>query len=152
VSDMIRVTIPGTPFPQPRARSTRAGITYTPAAARDWKGTAQHHMLVARGEQPILTGPVELHIAAIFPLPQSKWRVTSIVPRQPHTGKRDVDNIAKAVMDAGNGVLWHDDGQVYRLTVEKWIGAQGEAARTEIIVTGHEKNACDRARQSDYTR
>lgn len=31
----------------------------------------------------------------------------------------DVDNFAKAVLDSLNGVLWIDDGQIYKLTAEK---------------------------------
>jgi Holliday junction resolvase RusA-like endonuclease len=33
--------------------------------------------------------------------------------------KGDVDNLAGALMDAANGVLWHDDGQVKRLCIER---------------------------------
>jgi Holliday junction resolvase RusA-like endonuclease len=33
--------------------------------------------------------------------------------------KPDLDNIAKAILDALNGVAWHDDSQVVELIVEK---------------------------------
>ncbi len=35
----------------------------------------------------------------------------------------DVDNIAKACLDALNGVVWRDDRQVVRLTSEKFQGS-----------------------------
>ena len=43
----------------------------------------------------------------------------------------DVDNVAKAVLDALNGVFWRDDRQVVRLTSEKF---EGERARIAVLV------------------
>jgi Holliday junction resolvase RusA-like endonuclease len=34
-------------------------------------------------------------------------------------GRPDVDNLAKFVNDVAQGILWGDDSQVVRLTVEK---------------------------------
>lgn len=36
-----------------------------------------------------------------------------------HTNKPDVDNLAKLVMDALNGVAYADDKQIYSLSVSK---------------------------------
>ncbi len=33
--------------------------------------------------------------------------------------KHDADNYFKLILDSGNGILWEDDSQIYRLTVEK---------------------------------
>ncbi len=47
------------------------------------------------------------------------------------TGERnahDVDNVAKAVLDALNGVFWRDDRQVVRLTSEKFTGERARIA------------------------
>ena len=35
---------------------------------------------------------------------------------------RDIDNLAKAVLDAGNGILWQDDRQIYKMTLQKYKG------------------------------
>jgi len=40
----------------------------------------------------------------------------------------DVDNVAKACLDALNGVFWRDDRQVVRLTSEKFRGERGRIA------------------------
>ena len=81
------------------------------------------------------TGPLVVTIKAVYALPKGKYRKR--VPRlsEPSQNAKDVDNIAKAVLDAGNGVLWVDDHQVWRLTVEKWQGAQDEAPHVEVVVT-----------------
>jgi hypothetical protein len=34
-------------------------------------------------------------------------------------GKHDIDNFSKLTLDAGNGILYLDDGQIQKMTVEK---------------------------------
>lgn len=77
---------------------------------------------------------LEVHILAVFACPTSDHRKRDPVPRRPHTGARDLDNLTKALGDAGAGVLWDNDGQICRLVAEKWIGAQGELPYVEIRV------------------
>lgn len=36
-----------------------------------------------------------------------------------HTKRPDVDNMAKAVLDALNGIAWEDDSQIARLSITK---------------------------------
>lgn len=45
--------------------------------------------------------------------------------------KPDCDNIAKAILDALNGVAYDDDKQVVRLHVEKEYGATGSV---EVVI------------------
>lgn len=141
----LEVTIPGPPHAQQRgkaarwrARDGREGLTVRdPAASRSWKGMAQIHMHEAGGPWPGFTSceTLTLSIEAVFPCPTSQYRKTTPVPRRRACGSRnDCDNLAKAVMDAGNGVLWLDDGQIAVLHVEKWIGAQGEAPYVKLTV------------------
>lgn len=42
------------------------------------------------------------------------------------TKKPDVDNVAKSVLDALNGVAWLDDSQVVRLEISKSYSAAGD--------------------------
>lgn len=39
--------------------------------------------------------------------------------------KPDIDNLLKFVMDAGNGVLWKDDSQIYKVDMEKIYSVKG---------------------------
>lgn len=48
--------------------------------------------------------------------------------------KPDIDNYAKAVLDAFNGLFWHDDGQVTSLNVQKHYAKPGEEPSIEVVV------------------
>lgn len=143
----LTVTIPGEPVAQGRPRGFhRPGVgvrMYDPPKSRSWKGAAQVHYRDALERAGITApafpdGPVELHVLAVFTCPRSKHRKRVPLPRQPKSTKPDSENIAKAVMDAGNGLLYMDDEQVARLTVEKIVGAQDEAPRVEVTVKAFE--------------
>lgn len=88
----------------------------------------------SQSDGPLVTGPIFVIIRAIYPLPRSEHRVRSIVPRRWRTKLDDVDNIAKAVLDAAKGVLWDDDARISRLIVDKFTAAQDEEPRVEIEV------------------
>ncbi len=106
-------TVPGQPVPKGRPRSGPTGF-YTPAKTRTAERTVGLYAL-AEMRAP-LTEPlrVELRFHA-----KDKRRV-------------DVDNLAKLVLDAMNGVAWRDDSQIVFLAVEKHVDA--EDPRTEIRV------------------
>ena len=62
-------------------------------------------------------------ISAYYQIPKSfskKKREDCLTGAIRPTGRVDVDNIAKAVLDALNGVCYLDDRQVVDLTVSKW--------------------------------
>lgn len=68
---------------------------------------------------------VEVRLVFTFPRPASKTRKRGENPPYPKTGKPDADNLAKAVLDALNGLAWNDDSQVAILSVAKWVGEPG---------------------------
>ena len=68
-----------------------------------------------------------------FKRARPKWgpyEVTIEIERTPESPTHDVDNVAKAVLDALTGVVFHDDSQVERLLVTK-----SEGERPRICVT-----------------
>lgn len=142
----IRTVIAGEPCSQGRPRFARRGqhvVAYDPAKSRSWKALARFFFCNAMQDHgraigipsgaPCLVGPVEVHILAVFTCPKSAHRKMP-VPRRPHGKRPDAENVAKATLDAATGVLWFDDAQVARLTVEKVIGAQLEAPYVEVTV------------------
>lgn len=131
----ITFEVPGEPVPQPRPRvSTRGGFAraYVPkkhavhayrdavAAAARAAGAGTH------GE------PVSVVIDLVFARPKSHMRKSGVKPDAPVLPRADIDNTAKAVLDALNGVAWDDDSQVQRLVVEKSYGTE---ARTTVRIT-----------------
>lgn len=100
-----------------RPRFTRCGHTYTPKATRDYERLirAAYENAHERPPEPF-SGPLDVTIVTSRQLPKS---TPKSVIREPDTHKPDVDNIAKIVLDALNGVAWLDDAQVTSLTVVK---------------------------------
>ena len=57
----------------------------------------------------------------------------SIILMLPDNRPRDVDNYAKAVLDAfTKAELWKDDSQIYRLVIEKMVDAGTESCIVHI--------------------
>ncbi len=133
----VAVVVPGPPCAQGRGRAVRVGAglrVVDPARSRSWKGAAQVHLLQAMDGRPLMTGPLAVEMLAVFALPKGQERRQG-VPRRWHAKRGgDVDNLAKALLDAATGVVWADDSQVAELLVRKVVGAQGEAPAVYLAV------------------
>jgi len=75
--------------------------------------------------------PISVTIQLTFERPPSHLNKSGIKATAPRLPKADVDNVAKAVLDAINGVAWHDDSQVAELIVRK---SYGTAGATEVTI------------------
>lgn len=122
---MINFTIPGQPQGKGRARAfVRHGNVahYTPAKTRSYEGVITTLAMEAmRGSAPS-DQPLALELDMCFEIPRSwpLWKAQAarqgkVVP----TTKPDADNVAKAVKDACNGVVWRDDCQVVTVMIRK---------------------------------
>lgn len=86
----------------------------------------------ARGAGLVATGePLNVVIDAVFQRPKSHLNKSGVKADAPRLPRPDVDNIAKAVLDALQDVIG-DDTSVARLVVEKSYGAE---ARTTVRVS-----------------
>jgi Holliday junction resolvase RusA-like endonuclease len=77
------------------------------------------------------SGTVEIIIDAVYARPKSHITKKGVKPTAPALPRPDVDNVAKAVLDAIGPILG-DDSQVRRLVVEKSYGTE---ARTTVRIT-----------------
>jgi Holliday junction resolvase RusA-like endonuclease len=132
---MIRIEIPGKPIGKGRARSTRDGRHYTPATTLAWEAGARVDAMVAMRRDGLfepMNGPVRVAVSAVFEPPKSWSRLERAKAMDgPHIIKPDIDNLAKAAMDACNGIVWVDDCQVCELSASK---RYGEKAMVVITV------------------
>lgn len=117
----MNITIPGEPKGKGRHRTTKQGITYTPETTASYENLVK--VLYMQEHQTKLKGELEARIMAYMTIPKS----TSKVKRQKMldgairpTKKVDVDNIAKIILDALNGLAYDDDKQIVSLRVEKY--------------------------------
>jgi len=113
------------PKPQSRPRFTRNGRAYELKEMTDWK-RAFSQSLIRNRPKMIEKGPIMLCVTFyVFP-PQS---ISKIKTKHPRTNEKlekmyvekkpDLDNYIKAVLDASNGILFKDDGQIAVLAAQK---------------------------------
>ena len=115
----------------PRPRHMRNGHTYMPREYTAYKERVAEAYRAAGG---IDFGdmPVGVTIDIMRELPGSRPKR---VPSEPDTYKPDVDNVAKSVLDALNGVAYRDDSQVVSLSVLKCDRTR-VPTRMRVTVTG----------------
>ena len=82
--------------------------------------TASNAMRAEAG--PLFTGPLEAVLEMRIPIPVS-WskahKAAALAGTELPTSKPDIDNVAKAILDACNGVAFRDDSQVVILIATK---------------------------------
>lgn len=107
---------------RPRA-SSRGGFVrmYTPAATQAYENEIAGLAARAMGELQVLSTAISLRVVAhhAIPVSWSKKKQLAALNGEVIPGKPDLDNVAKAVLDAMNGVVYVDDKQVIRLVAEK---------------------------------
>ena len=127
---MLNVWLPGPPVAASRPRVTKNG-TYTPARYRRWKQAARDQLTLDYRAEPMV-GPLTVVVDAYWPRPK-RMRDG---PRAHRMGNEDTDNVGKAVLDAGNGILYGDDRQVVELIVRKWYAGTGTAPGVAVSILG----------------
>lgn len=126
--------------PRPKQRPRFNRVTkrvFTPAASHHYQNVIREMVVLSLAEThgftakdfPVydVTIPLQLSLDFFFELPTrhpgQKQKSTYLGPRWvPKLS--DVDNLAKAVMDGLNKILWEDDRQVVRLIVNKMYASR----------------------------
>lgn len=127
---MIEFIVDGQPQRKRRPRFRRIGNyvqTYTPKETHDYEKHIVDCYLEQVGQVMLEDVPIKVNITAYFQVPKAfskrkrQEAITHII--KPHN-RLDVDNIAKVVLDALNGVAYSDDHYITDLTIRKRYAEQ----------------------------
>ena len=137
--DFFSCELPVCVQPQARLRHVPRGTMFDPTAAHK---TALKYLLTSeirtKHEQtkdlPLFPSSqaLEVRILVVQGRTQKRPHIPVSARKYPDLPRWDVDNVAKTLLDTGNGILWADDRQIARLTIEKAYGPQD---RTHIEVS-----------------
>jgi Holliday junction resolvase RusA-like endonuclease len=118
---MLQFSIPITPVPKGRPRLSRFG-TYTPEKTKRFENDVRLLVKSLIGNQQPLETPIEVFLYFRLPVPQSysKKRTEACLSGSEKPSKKpDLDNLAKGVMDAFNGLIYKDDSQIVEMHLTK---------------------------------
>lgn len=102
--------------PKPKQRPRFAGHAYTPKETSDYEKEIAWEIRAQGGEK--VSGPISVEMVFYYKNPKNMK-----IPKR-HTGRPDLDNLVKGVLDAANGVLWDDDSEVSSISADKWYAVE----------------------------
>jgi Holliday junction resolvase RusA-like endonuclease len=129
----ITVAISGEPVAKGRARITRRGFAYTPAATRKYEAHGRLAAQLAMDGRPPIEGPVRISVVVELPVPSSwsaRKKAGALAGGIRPTSRPDVDNYVKAILDAVNGIVLADDALVVELHAIKHYGSVPQMVAT----------------------
>ena len=118
-----KFVIPVQPKPKQRPQHGK-GYTFTPKETREYETIVS--LYARRAFKRPATGAVSIKIDFYMPIPKSwpaaKKRAAEAGRIRP-TGKPDIDNLTKAILDGMNdGIAYTDDSQIVELVAGEWYG------------------------------
>jgi len=132
--NQMSIIIPGDPVGKGRPRFSRSGHARTPKKTKEWEARAAWIARIAWSGEP-LVGPVQVVVDVVHKRPQTLMRKKFADGRLVNgSSRQDIDNVCKAVLDAVQGICYHNDNQVHELIAHQWYAARDEEARVEIRV------------------
>lgn len=123
---VFRQTIYVEPFGKQRPRATRGGIVYTPKETVSKEAEIRFHVQREWKDEP-LSGPLVCKASFFLTRPES----VSPKKRPYPNSKPDLDNLIK-ILDALNGIVWHDDKQIVTMIAKKEYADKKHRARIEL--------------------
>ena len=103
---------------------------YTPNKTKDYEFLVQQYFRMQYPKYETLKGRISINIIAYLKIPKStsKTKIQEMLENKiSPTKKPDVDNIAKSILDAMNGLVFEDDNQVSKISVEKRFALEEKA-------------------------
>lgn len=128
----------GSIYPKQRPRARICGgyaRIYTPAQTQDYEALIRQCAMLAGRHEEIIDSAFSVDIIAYFAVPKSysKKKRQSMIDEGWCCNSKDIDNIAKIVLDSLNGYIYTDDHKCVSLRVrKKW--ADNGIERLEVII------------------
>lgn len=133
----------GLPVPQGSARAFNRGgkivVTSDNQNLKKWRTFCAFVLRKDISAGETIEGPVCVDLAFYFERPKSHLNGSGSLRKgqsTSHIVKPDLDKLVRAILDAGtDGLVWHDDAQVVRLTASKqYVQASGAEALPGVRV------------------
>lgn len=129
-------TIVGRPKGKDRPRFSKDGHTYTTRKTKEYEDLIKYIFRIEKHGKMIPEGRrIAVTISANFKIPSSDNKAEAEKKRRGITQatiKPDVDNIAKIVLDALNGIAYRDDSEVVELHVYKQYAEKNDV-KVEVV-------------------
>ena len=132
----LKFTVPGVPVPKARARVTTAGgktHAYTPKRTKDYEAKVAARAREAIRVMPCadfpVSDPLAMRVTFFLKSPKSRRKWQLWPAKRP-----DWDNLAKAVTDAMNALVYRDDAQIVDAQVSKRYAADGDEPHALVTV------------------
>lgn len=120
---MIELNVPGCAVAKARPRVTRNG-TFTPKKTKEYEAYVAKilsaHMKALKIDP--LEGALRLRLFIYRPIPSGWSKSKKLYAKDGMmrpTTKPDIDNEAKSIMDAMNGICMRDDAQIVELQIQR---------------------------------
>lgn len=130
----LKLFVPGNPKPQgSKDQFGRESCKGLPT----WRNMVASKLKIYMGETPPCRDPFKVCINFLFQRPKSHFGTGKNCDKLKRTApeykvsKPDIDKLARAVLDAGTGIVWADDSSVVVLKVAKAY-AESPGAKIEI--------------------
>lgn len=128
MDNAVTIVVMGEPVAKARPRASSFGgfvRIYTPKKSAKYEQAVRSAALRVLDPQRSLDGPIAVRIEFVTEVPASwpKYKRAAAFAQQLYpTGKPDLDNLTKSILDALNGVAFKDDAQITDLTLTKRYG------------------------------
>ena len=122
---VVKFTVEGVPVGKGRPKFARRGNfvqAYTPTKTKAYEQQVADAARVAMGSKLRTMEPVQVNLDMYLPIPASWSKLKRQLAQKGvvyPTVKPDIDNVAKAVFDAMNGIVFQDDKQIVNQLVTK---------------------------------
>jgi Holliday junction resolvase RusA-like endonuclease len=110
----------GSPIVYTNKKSGRLMVGIRSSPAKDWEDLIKLVASNAMGQLFLMTGPVHLSVTFKMPIPkvlESKLKKGKM--SWYHSKRLDLDKMLRLVGDSMNGIVYHDDAQIAKISAHK---------------------------------